>query len=773
MPVLRKRLRAKRGAHWGKPSSQVVYLRSGTVKVFARVASWSSSHPWLAILVVFLLTAGLGSGFAQAESGRVIDQFVPDGLEAVATQDRIEELFGASEPAFVLFLTDDPGAPALLREIAALDSRLEALDLVNEVASITDHLGDVEALTDNELRAAWERANARPDLAGQFIRDDATLVRASFAVDLEPVDITEPLDEAVSGFALSGVQVIPAGLAYVEVAQSEGGAQDVQILVPLSVLVIAIVLAILFRRASDVVIPIATTFVALAWAFGILTWAQFPLTPLVFSVMPLIRGLGVDYMLHIVYAFRDTKPGPHPARFAYVGDRIGAPVFFTALTTLIGFGSFLVSSIPQVRSWGLLIGGGAFSAFILGFLLLPALYRLSREPKRAHASTHKLLFSLGTFVARRRIWVLVALGVVTVGLGAAATQVDFERQLEQQTDVNDESSVSLGQIESRFGGQSIAQFLVQRDTGAAALEGLEARLATVSGIGFIDGPATRVEQSGQPADGYATADPRLDGVSATPAWLVTVGYATDDERDILPALEEAAADHDASLTGRGYISLEAEGAVLESLLLSTGIAFALVLAFLFAVFRRPGPALLAFAPLVIVVVWQLGIQSIFGIPLNSVTGITMAMVIGIGVDYSLHLVSDVQRSRKMGKSGWQSAVDGVTHVGQPVLAGTVTTVLAFTVLSFSQLSQLQQFGTVAAIVVACAFVVSLGLIPAVVASWGGTRARAIGQPRVVVRDHSRPVMGRPIPDVTPVVFEERQPVASHREVDGRPRDRLG
>ncbi len=685
------------------------------------------------------MTGALGAGFAQAESGRVIDQFIPDDLAAVDTQERIEARFGASEPAFVLFITSEPGAPELLRAIHALDRDLEDREIVLDVASITDHLGDVPSLSDAELRSAWNEANGRPDLSGQFIRDDATLVRVAFAVDLESGDITAAVDDAVSGIQLAGVDILPAGLAYVEQAQNEGGAQDVQYLVPLSVVAIAIILAFLFRRPSDVLIPIVTTFVALAWAYGILTWAQMPLSPLVFSVMPLILGLGVDYMLHIVYAFRETSKGTVSERFQQVGNRVGAPVFFTALTTLIGFGSFMVSKIPQVRSWGLLIGGGALAAFILGFLLLPALYRLSRPAKRPHVSTHRFLRRLGETVANNRWLVLLGLLLVTAGLGAAATQVNLERELETQVDPDEPASVALGEVEARFGGQSIAQFFVPRSVGPSGLEALEQELRDMDGLGFVDGPATRVSQGGGGANGYPTSDARLDGVSSPDAWLVTVGYETENERDILPLLEQAASEHGAELTGRGFISLEAEGAVLDSLLLSTGVAFGLVLLLLLFVFRKPVPALLAFTPLVLVIVWQLGIQAIFGIPLNSVTGITAAMVIGIGVDYSLHLMSDVQRSRHQGKTGWVSAVDSVTHVGQPVLAGTLTTVVAFTVLSFSQLSQLQQFGTVAAIVVACAFIASLGFIPAVVArgprgpapkSTGATRGGIIPvQPR--------------------------------------------
>lgn len=674
------------------------------MQFLARSAAWSNAHPWKAVGITLLVTLALGGGFAQAETGRVIDQFIPDDLAAAQTQDEIEDLFGASELAFVMFLADDPGDPELLRALMALDARLEAEEVVQDVASVADFLTDG---TDQELRDQWDALQAQPPIAGQFIRDDATLMRVAFDVGLEPATITEILDDAE---APGDWQLVRAGLAYVEVAQEESGAQDVQILVPLSIVAIAVLLGILFRRPADVILPIATTFVALAWAYGTIAWAQMPLSPLVFSVMPLILGIGVDYMLHIVYAFRAAEGRNQSERFARVGDRVGAPVFFTAITTLIGFGSFLVSRIPQVRSWGLLIGSGALAAFVLGFLLLPALYRLSRPGKRRPIRTGAGLDRLGRFLVRRRIPVLVALAVVTLGLGAAASQVDLERQLESEVDPEDPAFAQLDAVEQRFGGQSTIQFLIPRADGSQTLEATTQAVQAIPGIGFVDSPATRID--GPP---YAADDPRLEGVSVDEAWLITAGYPTDQERDILPELEEVAAKQDVGIAGRGLIQVQSEGAVLDSLLLSTAVAFGLVLILLFAIFRRPGPALLAFAPLVMVLVWQLGIQAIAGIPLNSVTGITSAMVIGIGVDYSLHLMSDLRRAREEGATPDEAAVGAVRHVGQPVLAATLSTVGAFTILSFSQLSQLAQFGTVAAIVVACAFLVSITFLPAATA----------------------------------------------------------
>ncbi len=331
----------------------------------------------------------------------------------------------------------------------------------------------------------------------------------------------------------------------------------------------------------------------------------------------------------------------------------------------------------------------------------------------------------GRFIVRNRKPTLLLVAILTTGLAVAASQLSIETELEFDLDDSIPEVRNFNEIEDRFGGQITAQFLLEAND-RRDLEDLEAALDEVDGLGFIDGPIHRLERMGQP-NGSLLQDATADVVSGN-WWRVIVGYEEDDEA-VVDVLRDLVDDTpDARLTGQSIVQLESQSKVLDSLFLSTGIALALVLLLLLAVFRDVRYGTLAFLPLVMIIVWQLGIQAAIGIPLNPITGVIIAMTLGIGVDYSLHIVSHYKGQRHRGKK--EATRRAVASVGRPVLAASMTTVFAFSVLGFSSLLPLQQFGYTAAIVITCAFIVSLTFLPALT-SGRGTEAVAVGEPRVV------------------------------------------
>lgn len=688
------------------------------------VPAWSSRHPLAAIAIVLVVAAGLGAGMGQTVEGRFTELFVPDSLESLDTLHDIEDIWGESEPATWLYLVDDPTDPGLIRAMDDDKQRLVAAPEVQGARSYSDIIeamvGELDDATDAEIRAAAQQAMQQGRADG-FAVDDATLIR----IDLEPSSdlnaITDALD-ALAADSDADADLRSTGFLYVERMQTESATSDVGILMPLSMVVVVLVLTFLFRRVQDVVVPIVTSLVAIVMAYGTVAWAQLPILPPSFIVMPLLLGLGVDYMLHIIYVYREQDPELDiQDRFSRTGASIGRPVFFTAITTLIGFASFLASGLPQIRIWGLLIGTGALYAFLLGFFLMPALYRLGRRKKKPNRQPlARLMEPVARFVPSRP-WVVVGVvAVITAGFVVAATQIHVTPELEFEPDENEPEVRDFNAVQDRFGGQTFALFLIAAGD-RAALEQFEDDVAATSGVGFVDGPTTRLERAGDP-DG-ALVQPATDGVATADWWLVIAGYEMEDGDEVIDDLEqlEESTTLDARLTGQDRIQRESDAQFLPRISASTGIALGLVSILLFVVFRNVLWGALALMPLLVTIGWQLGIQTLTGIPLNPITATMTAMMIGVGVDFSIHVMSHYRRDRKAGVDATSAAAAAIRSVGKPVLAATITTVFAFSVLGFSSLLPLRDFGRVAAIVVACAFILSLTLLPAVLTLVGRAR----------------------------------------------------
>ncbi len=681
---------------------------------FAAVAGWSANHPLVAILATLAVAAGLGAGMSQAEEGRINELFVPDDLPALQVQQDIEAIWGQTEGTFVLYIAADPTDPDLLRAVAHDMDRLRTVDGVIDARGLPTvleaRIGDLDKATDQQLKATAKQLQ-NSDAGKSFIASDALLVR----VVLEPVkDIpatTAELDAVVAASS-ADADIRTAGAIYIEQMQSSDAGGDVGLLMPLSLAAVLVLLGVLFRRAQDVAVPVITVLISIVMAYGTVAWAGMALAPPSFIVMPLLLGLGIDYMLHIMYAYREqANHDSVPRRFTIAGQRVGHPVFYTALTTLIGFGSFLASNIPQIRTWGLLIGSGALYSFILGFVLLPALYRLRRRKHRTtRLPLENAMGHITKLVMNNRGAVLMLVLLATAGLGTAAAFVSVEESLDFEPDPDAPAVANFNAVQDRFGGQNLATFLV---TGAtlAQLRDFENALDADPLSGFVDGPSHRLQRAGTPNGplvGPATEDVATPGHA-----LVTVGYRRADLESAIDRFEEIAANSglNAAITGPDVMEKESRAVFLPALFRSTMIALVLVIVLLAAVFRNPVTAALAFTPLVVTVVWQLGLQSLIDIPINPITGVMTAMILGVGVDYSLHIMAHFQEERHRGSSSRQAAEAAMRSVGRPVLAASITTVFAFSVLGFSSLLPLRHFGIVAAIVVTCAFIVSLSLLP--------------------------------------------------------------
>jgi len=94
-------------------------------------------------------------------------------------------------------------------------------------------------------------------------------------------------------------------------------------------------------------------------------------------------------------------------------------------------------------------------------------------------------------------------------------------------------------------------------------------------------------------------------------------------------------------------------------------------------FRRIKYAIIAMIPLVVGVVWMVGLMKLIGMQLTIVNVMGLPMIIGIGIDYGVHIVHRwrIEGSNKVNKI--------FASTGKAILLSAITTMLAFGSLIFS------------------------------------------------------------------------------------------
>jgi predicted RND superfamily exporter protein len=122
---------------------------------------------------------------------------------------------------------------------------------------------------------------------------------------------------------------------------------------------------------TDSLLAIMPPIVGLGMTFGMLVMLGIPLNPANLIILPLILGIGVDNGVHIMHDFH-LKPN---AVYSTSPSTINA-IMLTSTTTMVGFGSMMVSSHRGLYSLGAVLTIGVGACLFVSLVTLPALLTL-------------------------------------------------------------------------------------------------------------------------------------------------------------------------------------------------------------------------------------------------------------------------------------------------------------------------------------------------------------------------------------------------------------
>ena len=156
----------------------------------------------------------------------------------------------------------------------------------------------------------------------------------------------------------------------------------------------------------------------------------------------------------------------------------------------------------------------------------------------------------------------------------------------------------------------------------------------------------------------------------------------------------------------------------ESITSTIAVALVILAAFFWVTLRQPSLSFIAVGPIVLVLFSVLGTMALLNIPYTLVTSIITALSIGIGVDYTIHVIHRYREEFAHLRNPEKAAVRTLATTGSALLGSALTTAFGFGVLIASPLLASQQFGITATITIVYSLIVSvLVVLPAMVV-WG-------------------------------------------------------
>ncbi len=202
--------------------------------------------------------------------------------------------------------------------------------------------------------------------------------------------------------------------------------QDLGLLLPLSLGVVALVVWLACRRVWGVLLGFSEVGACLLFTFGLMGWLGVPVY-LSTAVLPVVlTTVGLADEIHIFWHFQALLRGGDADSRRVARKTMAAmarPVLLTSLTTSLGFLSFLTSTIPPIRFFGLFAALGILFCLLWSLTVVPA--SLGLLPVSASAQIGVSGPSMASRLRRSVAWLLghrrvAALAFLAASLIAAA-----------------------------------------------------------------------------------------------------------------------------------------------------------------------------------------------------------------------------------------------------------------------------------------------------------------------------------------------------------------
>jgi predicted RND superfamily exporter protein len=162
--------------------------------------------------------------------------------------------------------------------------------------------------------------------------------------------------------------------------------RDLPIIGTLALVMVVILTAIDLRRLHWIAGAVGTLLAGLVWAGSALQVAGVRLTMFNVVGIPILLGIGVDVVIHLLH--RLAEEGPGGVRRALATTGVAATI--STVTTVLSFSSLTLAGNRGVRSMGLLVVIGLCTVFVASAVLLPTAWAAGwRVTGRAPGTTDR------------------------------------------------------------------------------------------------------------------------------------------------------------------------------------------------------------------------------------------------------------------------------------------------------------------------------------------------------------------------------------------------
>jgi len=440
-------------------------------------------------LFVIIGTVFLGSQISKLTIDADILSSLPDDDKNALLLKRIGEKFGGNRMGIVILETDNIYQTKVIEHVRDLTDTIGKIEGVSSVSSLSNIInikgGDLGIevgglvdqynlpTTEEDFKLLRSNIEANEMYKGSIVSEDMTSTLIIFTLD-DSANVNE-----VARTVIDKTQALqlPEKLYYIGSPMlityiAELMKSDLTMLLPLAFLLIAIILFFSFRSVSGVLLPLITAVIAIIWSLGIMSLLGFSMSMISNNIPIILLAVGSAYTIHVVNRINALKATNTENVVSTALNYVMVPVFLAAVTTVIGFVSFIFGAyLEMIVEFGIFTAFGTFVACLISIFFVPAVIQIFPKSKKSRKTvvvkntfiTNYILIPLkkGLFKNPKLtlgIWIVV-LGISVIGIFSIKRSVDIQEYFKKGNPTREAERIMV----EKFGGTKPVFMLFKGD----------------------------------------------------------------------------------------------------------------------------------------------------------------------------------------------------------------------------------------------------------------------------------------------------------------------
>ena len=622
--------------------------------------------------------------------------------------------------------------------------------------------------SDSAGRALLLQTLHESGVIGNLVSEDLKLMcfiaQVDASLDFDEIEFREELFRIIEEF--EGPERIHLASPVISSAESiDNVRRDLRTFTPIALGLMIFLLLLSFRSWIGIFLPLFVVAFSILWTFGLMAWLDLSV-PIIGGLIPIMLiAIANNYGIHIIsHYFEYTVMDQELTRAAILRrtmSKLGMPIFLAGTTTIVSFMSLMSHELSKVREIGLLVSFGIGVAFLLSLFLIPSILILVPRPtylskRKSMLLVNEFLVSWGRFFTKYRVPFLVTLFIVVALFSLGIRDITIDTVPDHFFPKNSKIRIANQVISRAFGGSTQLNILIEGDiydpivlshidkltdhvkqqnetvTSTYSITDIIKKMHFAFNNGNYDSlkiPDDRelitqymflYSLTGDDDDFNLILDDP-DEPSYTQVFIRIGEVHTEELMALVDDTEDYVHSHyyddlpiKPMLSGPAALLGAVSHLVVRGQIISLAYASIIIFVIMSFVFRSLIGGILATLPMSLSVLLIFGVLGNFGIPLNMTTSLLTCILVGVGVDYSVHFLWHLREHIREGDTLEDAIANTMKVSGKGILFNGISVIVGFSVLMYSVFMPLKAFSVLIMASIAFCLIGGLAILPAMV-----------------------------------------------------------